>query len=304
MSETFRFAGKKLLLTYAQYEFDKEALHRFINTKTRMECMVRIAHEHHQDGNIHTHCCVMFPRKIDIKDCRYFDHQGHHCNIKVPTSALHWRNQIKYMDKEDEDAYGDLEYEPTADERFEAAREYVLQCKTLRDIYKDKEHQKAISSKVTYFENLWKAQGNRKVTEAKYKEFNIPKITDWSRSWLICGRAQSGKTQFAKSHFKNCLFVTHMDQLKDFNEDKHDGIVFDDIDFRHLPPASIIHLLDVDDERAIHCRFNVAVIPAGTRKIFTHNRSDIFNPVQAINAEQQKAIDRRLNFMEITEPLF
>lgn len=99
--------------------------------------------------------------------------------------------------------------------------------------------------------------------------------------WPECGRKQSlilwgasgiGKTEFAKQHFPNgCLMICHLDQLSSFDPAIHEGIIFDDMDFKHLPRSTQIFLADRDEDRAIHIRYGIAVIPAGTRKIFTTN---------------------------------
>jgi len=111
-----------------------------------------------------------------------------------------------------------------------------------------------------------------KIMQAKYalEDFKWPAIEDWKTSYIIWGDAGIGKTEFAKAHFKNPLFVCNMDDLKDFSED-HDGIIFDDMDFKHIPREAQIHILDVDNPRTIKCRYENAVIPAGTKKIFTTN---------------------------------
>jgi hypothetical protein len=45
------------------------------------------------------------------------------------------------------------------------------------------------------------------------------------------------------------------------------------MDFKHLPRTSQIHLVDVDNDRSIHCRYRTAFVPARTKKIFTTNES-------------------------------
>ena len=62
-----------------------------------------------------------------------------------------------------------------------------------------------------------------------------------------------------------------MDDLKAFCCKKHDGIVFDDMSFTHIPVDAQKHLLDWTQDRSIHCRFVNAIIPARTRKIFLCN---------------------------------
>lgn len=100
-------------------------------------------------------------------------------------------------------------------------------------------------------------------------DFPWSPITDWSTSHVIWGPPGVGKTQFALAHFHHPLFVSHLDELKKF--DGHDGIVFDDMAFLHMPREAQIHLVDIEQPRSIHLRFENAVIPANTKKIFTTN---------------------------------
>lgn len=100
----------------------------------------------------------------------------------------------------------------------------------------------------------------------KHHEF-----TDGKYSVIFQGEPGTGKTQFALSHFNHALCVTHMDDLRQFDPEVHDGIVFDDMDFNHLPRSTQIFLADADIARTIHCRYENAVIPPKTKKIFTTN---------------------------------
>jgi len=88
---------------------------------------------------------------------------------------------------------------------------------------------------------------------------------------IFWGDSGIGKTCFAKALMKNPLMVSHIEDLRHFNPDVHGGLLFDDMDFKHIPREAQIHLVDSDDARTIHCRYECARIPAGTRKIFTTN---------------------------------
>lgn len=132
----------------------------------------------------------------------------------------------------------------------------------------------------------------------KLTDFPWAPITDWSTSQIIFGPAGIGKTEFAKAHFpKGFLFVTHLDDLTEFDEDSHEGIVFDDLDFMHIPRTAQIHLIDIDNPRSIHIRYATAQIPARTKKIFTTN-----NPGGAIFSDMfDQAISRRVTVTEVSE---
>lgn len=120
-----------------------------------------------------------------------------------------------------------------------------------------------------------------------------PFITDWSTTHVIVGPAGIGKTQFAKAHFENPFVVSHIDMLLDYDPAIYDGIVFDDLSVAHLPRNSQIHICDIDEPRAVHCRYACANIPANTRKIFTCNPG--FFPF----IENDPAVNRRVTVTEV-----
>lgn len=125
------------------------------------------------------------------------------------------------------------------------------------------------------------------------------------KATLVWGESGTGKTSWALAHFKCPLLVSHVDDLKELDTRVHDGLVFDDMSFTHLPIEARIHLLDTAFERQIHCRYQNAVIPAGVKRIFCHNNDDIFlKTTEPVTLAQIAAIDRRLEKVHIVEQLF
>ncbi len=101
---------------------------------------------------------------------------------------------------------------------------------------------------------------------------DLTSVITWTRSLVISGPSDIGKTEFAKTLIgPGFLFVSHMDDLLKFKPGEHTGLIFDDMSFEHLHREAQIHLCDQDNERSIHCRFQCATIPANTKKIFTTN---------------------------------
>lgn len=130
--------------------------------------------------------------------------------------------------------------------------------------------------------------------------FNLEAPKDF-RIIFIHGGTGTGKTMWAAHQFQSPLIVSHIDTLRSYDPAIYDGIVFDDMSFRHWPRESVIHLCDWDLERAINCRYNNAVIPAHTRKIFTSNLEfeEVFpnDPSGAIRRRVSKRI-------KVSAPLF
>lgn len=124
------------------------------------------------------------------------------------------------------------------------------------------------------------------------------------KSILLYGPSGTGKTHYACAHFANPLVVSHVDDLKHLDL-TYDGIVFDDMSFHPRPVEGVIHLVDREFDRAIHCRNTNAKIPKGIPKIFTHNTK---NPFYAENpgptAEQRTAVSRRLDVWHVPGKLF
>lgn len=99
---------------------------------------------------------------------------------------------------------------------------------------------------------------------------------------IMVGPSGCGKTSYVKSKYPKILLVSHMDQLGTYDKDVHEGILFDDMAFQHMPRTAQIHIADMDDDRYIHIRYGMAFIPKGTLKICTTNIKDIFTEDAAI----------------------
>ncbi len=122
-------------------------------------------------------------------------------------------------------------------------------------------------------ECVHKLQPRIEIGKYKLTDFQWPEILFDEKSIIIWGETGIGKTQFALSHFMRPLFISHIDGLRQFTR-MHDGIIFDDMSFKHIPREGQIHLVDTEHDREIHCRYNNAFIPAGIKKVFTTNVYD------------------------------
>nr|WAE42541.1 MAG: replication associated protein [Cressdnaviricota sp.] len=116
------------------------------------------------------------------------------------------------------------------------------------------------------------------------------------KSLVLHGKAGTGKTEYAKQHFKNPLLISDINGLKLFKPKEHDGIIFDDMSFLHIPKEIQIHIVDYDNPRDIKILYGTIRIPKNVKKIFTTNNYDgrifeIDNP----------AISRRIKIVNCDE---
>lgn len=105
------------------------------------------------------------------------------------------------------------------------------------------------------------------------QSFNVDFDWDPTRTLILMGPSGSRKTNLAKALLgPGFLLVSQVDKLKEFDAEKHSGIVLDECDWlRILPRTSQINILDRHETRQIWCRNNNAEIPAGVRMIGTTN---------------------------------
>lgn len=220
-----------------------------------------IAWEKHESGKLHFHAWLNYDVALDISNERWFDIDGVHPNILKPGKG--W---VSYCTKQG------LEHYITNVEQSVFGRALMKRTAAEALDFLWENDPKSMALQAHNIEMNVRKRMKTSTTLTRYEgPFGEPYLEN-IKSVMLKGPAGVGKTQFAKSqhHFKNPLFVSHLDGLKRLS-DEHDGIIFDDMDFKHLPRTTQIHLVDWDDERDIHVRYGTVTIPAHTPKIFTCN---------------------------------
>lgn len=298
--ENFVLYNKKVHLTYTKVHLSEEqidsVLERYKHLKFVRWSWVHETgkHKDEKEDHDHTHLYIRTQKEMRGTSSNMFDIEGHHCNIRKVKTEQHERNIWTYHQKEEgkgpkfrRETFGDPPKEPGA---ADLLREGIMG----KDIF-DVITQKGINIRsVNDIKALQTSVRKRPATEITYTlDDFITKLPYDFETVFITGPAGIGKTQFAKAHFNNALIVSHMDTLKQFNPDEHDGIIFDDMTFAHYPREAVIHLLDWEEDRDIHCRFQNAFIPKETRKIFCSNKS--FNDTFGNNMENDEAVTRRIS---------
>lgn len=281
MSE-FRLQARHVFLTYPQCSIDPDTLYETMNIKHSVKSAI-IAQEKHQDGNPHLHALFTFQKKLHTRNPKEFDIGDCHPNIQTPRNIPAITNYIKkdgnyrcYGEETDFDIY---KASKTLDHE-----NYFRECLKRKIPFPYAEL--AWKRNASYFEidNIHQTQGK---IRSDLSNLKLADIEQRGKSTVIIGPTGIGKSTWAKREApKPALFVSHQDTLRQFDPKTHKSIIFDDMSFAHLPRDAQIHIADQDDTRAIHIRYGIATIPAGTPKIFTANQ-EIFS--------RDPAIERRLN---------
>lgn len=214
---------------------------------------------------------------------------------KIFGDAPHWEQTIypkameRYIRKEG-DYWETGEIRPGKRSDLADAVSAMKGGASMRDLYSD--HTEVM---VRYGTGMARAMKvlREKVTTSPHTVLRWPLQTDLSKALVFRGPSQIGKTQYALQHFpRGCLVVRHRDDLGRFDPVIHDGIVFDDMDFRRWPRSECIALLDMELSSTIDIKYGTAMLPARTPRIFTTN-IDIF-PV-----DSTKAIENRIRVVEM-----
>jgi len=260
------YNGKRFFLTYPQCDLVPHILIAFLQFSGPVKSYL-VAREKHEDGNYHLHACVEFD-SIQRKPVDWLDCEGHHPNKQDPRN---WNACKQYCKKD-----GDFHEGP--EDRVERTPMEICKAYTNQEDWMDY----CVLKRISYQFALWywhrSHSDSTTILTSQHEGAVVERLQELQfdpvihRTLILKGPTGCGKTTWAKRNVpKPSLFVSHIDQLKQFQPGYHVSIIFDDVDFNHYPRNSQIHICDFDNPRAIHCRHTVAEIPAGIYKVFTCN---------------------------------
>jgi len=308
-----RVRGKAFFLTYSQSSLARERITQWFARQPRLRRVV-VGQEHHQDGNLHWHVVIEYEVEKDVRAGSYFNLDGEHPNIKVWTRAggstfdQWFKNHWEYCKKEDPTPFIVGE-EPTVsrkrkrDDIFIDALE-VCRLKGVNEAMRFLEFT-APYDLVTKYDQIYRTMiavrnqaTNTQSPARSVSEFPLaPLVPENWRVLYINGGTGLGKTAWARALLPEATVVRHSDQLRTVDFSK--GVIFDDFDIGHWPPTAAIHLLDWDEPSGINVKHAHVVIPAHTKKIFTHNGSFERWVSKEASDEQIEAMRRRVQVLNI-----
>jgi len=281
----FRLYSKQFFLTYPKCPLRPtlalEEIAYMISGKSRDIEEYVVAQEKHQDGSDHLHIYLKLDEKLSVRDATFFDlggeYHGNYQSVRSParvkkycTKGSNYIAEPPIVQKEDYCVW--MRARTLAKEnKFEDAVEVLeMSERSSRDL---------TLYGTTILQNLSSLSETKQLAIAR-ELTSYSELFEWDRKRVLIlkGSTNCGKTTLAASLLPMGLMVGHADMLLTLGKG-HDGIIMDDMSFKHWPDESQIQLLDTAVERHIHVRYKVARIPAGTARIITTNKeaSEILN---------------------------
>lgn len=265
---SFKYDGKLFYLTYSQFELDNDDLYNALCEIGEI-LWARVCQEHHQDGHLHSHVVGCFKERKQSTRKDFFDVNGKHPNIQIPRSVKHC---LSYIDKE----WNFKDYGPVPSTARVPTYDDIVEAAALGDrkLFLRRVHEGKMQYALS--RDVWDAEQSDDVELDEYDErpidFRLYAVPLDFKSLCIIGPPGIGKTGWAmKNCPRPCLFVKHLDVLRQFRKNWHKCIFFDDCDFKHLPRATQLALADYHNSVQIHVRYGVAKIPKGIPRLFACN---------------------------------
>lgn len=284
----FRLQGKHLFLTYPQCGLKKEiALEILRATLRREEIGILdwlIAEETHEDGSPHLHCYLSLASKLTTRNARLFDLEnaegelfhGNYQTCRSPSSVQRYcqkegsylasENLSKRLAKSASEDLWKKARKAAREEGAEAAMS-VLESGGGR-----------IARDLCLYETA--LQRSFEGLSPMHSHACARALTDFAMTWawpedlalILWGPTNVGKTTLACSLLPQSLLTRHLDTLATYSSTRYNGVIMDDMAFKHLHREAQIALVDTYFTTQIHVRYKVAVLPKGTRRIVTTNR--------------------------------
>lgn len=277
--------GIHYFLTYPTIDLDSQALYDFLKS-IKPIVWARVAKERHADGQLHSHVILRFGKRHKTStDRREFDFMGKHPNVQL---ARNFKDVLEYVSKDGN--YIDFGNVPEKQAKYQKLKQFAQAGD--RDGFDECAMDMGVSFQ--WASHIWQRFGTTSNTISEAGEgtecLQLQSLQYDSGSVLIVGPSGCGKSSWAKRVCpKPALWVRHLDDLKKLSKE-HKSIIFDDMEFSHLPRSTQIYIVDQDDIATIHCRHANALIPKNMPKIFTANNYPFM---------RDPAIERRLKTINI-----
>lgn len=241
---TFRFAGKKVFLTYPQCgELTKDDVRTHLTDTLGCQWYL-VASERHEDGGNHIHAYGEWNERFETRNERAFDVAGYHPNVQPARSK---RAVLKYVAK-DGNTIGNIQLSGPATVNY---GELIERSRGTDDLIREvvaSDPRRAVFGleRLKEFGDYWYGRPDTRYEPPDgLREFTVPEpLTEWVRDELpktdrpktlvLIGPSRTGKTMWARSLGDHNYFNGTWN-WREFDENKS-YTIFDDVDFKFFGP--------------------------------------------------------------------
>lgn len=201
IKKRFRMSGKSFFLTYPQCKLTREEAHEAILSLGTYDYFM-CSREYHEDGHPHLHMLVVYPKKKDISNERYFDILGYHGDYRTARSNDSVREYIMKTDDKP------LEYGI-----FDSNAQTAVQKRAIENkILLDKSMVELVDEgliHLSHYNLIRHAKEAYKIDSIKVPEY-MPKTCLW-----IMGDSGIGKSRYVRDNFTGLFFEKSMNKWWD-----------------------------------------------------------------------------------------
>lgn len=291
-SRGYRLNSSSLWLTWPQCPLEPEEAHRqLLEICPRMVEHI-ISQEHHKDQSLHLHAYLKLSKPCNFKRANCLDLREpdsvkvYHGNYQAARDRLH---VIRYCLKEKFNHSTSMTEEeiaqilaPTTTLKPNLYQQVIALAKTgahLEAVKMLETSPRGARDMLIYGDRIKASLRQLAMKPAPllynlledFKEWKADLWQPATHTLILSGPSNTGKTALAKALLPNSLFVTHTDQLRGYTPGISTGIIFDEGSFKHIPREAQIHVIDVQEDRTVHCRYAPGFLPSGTSRIITTN---------------------------------
>lgn len=263
-----------------------------------------ISCERHKTGKKHFHAYIKWERRVDYSSASHFDFKGVHPNIVTGIKKA-WEHYVAkegdyitnyYVQKVTK--YGCALSASTVEEGLLLIAEHHPRDYCL--------NRQRIFESLTMHKRMLMTP--KETPNYQWNEYGVSVRAMIEEAWstktiVLHGPTSLGKTSLALSMGKSPLLVSHLDRLKSIPLGTT-HLVLDDMSLAHLPRTTILHLTDLEHDRDIHVRYNVATLPSGLPRILTTNLVEFLGNDLGVLRQEDPAIARRIEWINVLECLF
>lgn len=237
----FQINAKRILLTYAQSEFELPPYVDWI--KSRGATAGILCSELHRDGNLHRHALLYFPDGFRSRDPRCFDYLGRHPKVERCRS---WSGALTYVKKgPDILEWGDLpcnkkawkDILPEASNTGELLqlieenypRDFILNYDRIKSFAYARFDDSGTFNYSSEFTNFVLPD-----VLSAWVSSELRSIAPRRKSLILVSPTRFGKTEWARSLGKHHYFNGMVNFRKWFNSSELEYVVFDDIEWDNV----------------------------------------------------------------------